>query len=104
MGQFKIFFNKFAENDLEVSKEFYKKQKDGSINKFLVELKRIIKRIEENPFQFPKIEEEARKANLNKFPFAVLFVVKDEIINIFSIFHFSRNPKIWKKEYNLCQK
>ena len=62
-----------------------------------MEVKEIILRIENNPYQFPKIEKEARKASLKRFPFAVLFVVENNLINVFSIFHFSRNPSVWKK-------
>ncbi len=96
MIKFQLFINRFAENDLENSINYYEEQKYGLGNKFLLELKETIKRIEGNPYQFPKIERKARKANLTKFPFAILFVVDGALINVFSIFHLSRNPNIWK--------
>ena len=70
MKKYKLFVNKFAEEDLENSKDFYNNQRQGLVNEFLLELKKVILRIENNPYQFPKIEKEARKASLNKFPFA----------------------------------
>lgn len=96
MKKYKLFVNKFAEDDLENSAEYYNEQQQGLGNEFLLEVKAVILRIEDNPYQFPKIEKEARKASVNRFPFAVFFVVEDDLISVFSIFHFSRNPNIWK--------
>lgn len=96
MSKFQLFINKFAEKDLENSKKYYNEQSEELGTVFLLDLKATIKRIEQNPFQFPKIEKEARKANLDKFPFSVFFVVDNLLISIFSIFHTSRNPKIWE--------
>ncbi|PID89506.1 MAG: plasmid stabilization protein [Bacteroidia bacterium] len=96
MKKYKLFLNKFAEKDLKNSIEYYNEQQQGLDNEFLLEVKAVILRIENNPYQFPKIEKEARKASVNRFPFAVFFVVKEDLISVFSIFHFSRNPNIWK--------
>lgn len=90
MKNYKLFVNKFAEEDLENSTEYYNKQQQGLGNEFLLKVKEVILRIEDNPYQFPKIEKEARQANINRFPFAVFFVVEKNLINVFSIFHFSR--------------
>ena len=96
MKKYKLFVNKFAEKDIENLICFYDKKRIGLGDEFLMKLKEIIIRIEENPYQFPKIEKEARKASLKKFPYAVFFVIKNKLINIFSVFHFSKNPKTWK--------
>lgn len=79
----------------------YDTQQQGLGNIFLYEVKESILRIKNNPYQLPKIEKEARKASLKRFPFAVFFIVKDNLINVFSIFHFSRNPNVWKKRIDL---
>lgn len=97
MNNYSLFINKFAENDLTISISFYEEISNELKKDFLFELKNIFLRIKDNPYQFPIIKKKARKANLSKFPFAVFFIVDNNVINVFSIFHFSRNPKVWKK-------
>jgi len=33
-------------------------------------------------------------AVVKRFPFGVFYFVKNDVINVFAIFHFSRNPQI----------
>jgi len=35
---------------------------------------------------------------VKRFPYGIYFFVTDDIINIFAVFHFSRNPKVLKKK------
>jgi len=44
-----------------------------------------------------------RKALVNRFPFNVLFVVKDAIGFVLGIFHTSRNPKTMKDKYKTME-
>ena len=59
----------------------------------------VILRITENPFQFPKERKYIRKATLSQFPYLVFFYVNDDLINVFAVFHSSRNPIIWRKRF-----
>ncbi len=96
MKKFSLKINPFAEEDLEESFEYYENQQSGLGEEFLVEVKTTLNRITENPKQFPKNKDGARKALTKRFPFAIFFYVKDIVINVFAIFHSSRNPKGWK--------
>ena len=97
MKKYVLFINKFAEKDLENAQNYYNEQKEGLGTEFLMEVKGAVKIIEENPFQFQKVEKEARKANIGRFPYCILYIVNELTINVFSVIHFSRNPEIWKK-------
>lgn len=93
MKKFNLKINPFAELDLEDSFEYYENQKEGLGEEFLSEVKTTLKRITENPDQFPKSSKDVRKALIDRFPFIIFFYVKEAIINVFAIFHCSRNPK-----------
>ena len=97
MKRYKLIINKFAEDDLENSMKYYQERSVGLGTEFMLEVKETLKKIEENPYLFQKIEKEARKANVERFPFAILYIVKDMIINVFSVFHFSRNMETENK-------
>ncbi len=96
MTTYNLIINKFAENDIDVSYKYYEMQRGGLGDDFLVELKSIFEKVSQNPYLFSIIEKNAQKANLTKFPFAVFYIVQNEQITVFSVFHFSRKPEIWK--------
>jgi len=64
MKHYKLLINSFAERDIVSSKHYYDAQKEGLGDEFLLELKRTIKSIENNPYLYPKIIKSARKASL----------------------------------------
>jgi plasmid stabilization system protein ParE len=92
-SQFRLLINPFAESDLHSSIEFYELQKTGLGEDFIYEVETTLKRIESNPNQFYQVKRNFRKALLDKFPFGIFFYLKDDLITVFAIFHFSRNPK-----------
>lgn len=92
-SQFRLIINPFAELDLHSSVEFYELQKTGLGKDFIFEVETTLKRIESNPQQFYQVKRNVRKALVDKFPFGVFFYLKDDLITVFAIFHFSRNPK-----------
>jgi len=40
------------------------------------------------------VHESHRKAQIKRFPYAIYFSVKEEVIYVTGILHFSRDPKI----------
>jgi len=47
----------------------------------------------DNPYLYPKVEGEIRRANLNRFPFSLFYVIDGEVVNVLSCFHQYRDPK-----------
>lgn len=97
--KYKLQIHPFAELDLEDLKNYYDLKNEELGEEFVAEVKKTIKRIEENPYQFPK-EKQARKALVKKFPFIIFFYIKELLIVVFAIFHTSRNPKKLNKRLN----
>jgi len=92
-SNFRLVINPFAELDLHASFEFYELQRDGLGKDFIKEIDSTLKRIQSNPRQFSQHKRNIRKALVEKFPFTVFFYLTGDLINIFAIFHFSRDPK-----------
>jgi toxin ParE1/3/4 len=99
MKTYNLLINPFAELELEEAKDWYNLQQDDLGERFVKEIEKTIIRITENPFQFPKEIKQIRKAIVNDFPYSIFFYVADNLINVFAIFHSSRNPMIWKKRF-----
>ena len=92
--QYEIIVSPEAENELTISKEFYESKQESLGKDFVKEVDKTFDRIAENPEQFPKVKQKrVRKASVNRFPFGIYFAVKDTIIYILAVFHYSRNQK-----------
>jgi len=91
---YEIIISPEAENELNISKEFYDSKQENLGKGFVKEVDNTIDRIAENPEQFLKVKlKQVRKARVNRFPFGIYFAVKDNLINILAVFHYNRNPK-----------
>jgi len=49
--------------------------------------------IPKNPLLYPKVHGEFRRRLLRRFPYAIYFVIKDDQIIVFGIFHCARDPR-----------
>jgi len=97
MSQYRLIINPFAENDINISKNWYDLQKENLGSDFILEVDNTLQNIVENPRQFPRVKGKIRRAVLSRFPFGIYYFIKNDIINVFAVFHFSRNPSIWKQ-------
>ena len=97
MSTFELIINPFAELDLQISQDWYNLQKEGLGKEFTLEVDKVISRIAQNPRQFVKVKLTARMAVVQRFPFGVYYIFHGDIINVFAVFNFSRNPAIWEK-------
>ena len=97
MKRYSLLINPFAENDLRIAVDWYNGQKDGLNRELVNEIDKIIRLIQENPFQFAVIRKKIRMAIIKRFPFGIYYYVGDSSIIVFAVFHYSRNPKVLRK-------
>jgi len=97
MNSYRLIVNSFAEIDMKLAKEWYDLQHLNLGSEFILEVEKVLYRIEKNPKQFPKELNNIRKAVVRRFPFSIYFTVIENRIIVFAVFHNSRNPIIWKK-------
>lgn len=65
--------------------------------RFAKELKRTFERIVANPFAWTELGSGVRRALVRGFPYAVLYAVEAERIEVFAIMHQRRHPDQWKR-------
>lgn len=46
--------------------------------------------------QFPEMEPQVGRAMLSRFPYAVFFLVEEEVLAVFAFLHLHRDPDTWK--------
>jgi len=92
-----LVFRPSAEEDAEEAALWYERQRPGLGSRFPVELGAVLHRIREAPLQFPRVSATVRRAMLGRFPYAVYFVIEEEVIVLLAILHMHRHPDTWKE-------
>jgi len=86
-----------AEVDAEEASDYYSIESPGLDRLFIAEIHRTLARIVVTPLAFPVIfGSEIRSVQVDRFPFSILFSLRKDHVWVFSVFHNSRNPMIWR--------
>ncbi len=90
------FFHEDAENELNDAIQYYEECQAGLGLRFSTEVFNTIKRICAFPKAWALIDTKTRRCLTNKFPFGVLYRIKNDDIHIMAIMHLHRKPGYWK--------
>jgi hypothetical protein len=91
-----LIFMPAARVEVIEAREWYNKQVAGLGARFLDEVDHQAGRITANPFQFPIMLADVRRARLRRFPHGLFFRALDDAIYVLACFHPSRDPLIWQ--------
>jgi plasmid stabilization system protein ParE len=75
----------------------YEREREGLGFRFEARVNTVFARLLENPFQFPIIEEDVRRALVRDFPYGVFFVTDADLITVLAVLHLRRHPDTWKR-------
>ena len=75
---------------------FYEERQAGLGKRFLNSLTDSINRIRRNPNLYRKVNSQARKCRLLRFPYGIIFRNKEEYVEIVAVMHLRRRPGYWK--------
>jgi plasmid stabilization system protein ParE len=84
-----------AKADIDSAFDWYELQTVGLGADFLEALNICLTQIQQNPFLYPIVHRETRRAVLRRFPYSVLYLVTDNSIIVIGCFHARRNPATW---------
>lgn len=86
-----------AQEDLDYAFHWYEDQESGLGKEFIRCVDAKIADLNRHPLHYPVVQSErVRRALINRFPFSVYFVNKENLITIFAILHQKRRPESWK--------
>jgi toxin ParE1/3/4 len=86
-----------AEEDIEFAAFWYELHRNGLGSEFILAIDAELNSIQRTPAMYPKIYKDYRRAIINRFPYGIFYIIKDDTINILAVIHLSRNPKTFKK-------
>lgn len=92
----KIDFLAPAEAEFVDAIVYYNMQSEGLGFEFAAEVKRTLERIIQYPEAWFNLSKRTRRCRTNRFPYGVIYQVREETLLIIGVMHLSRNPQTWK--------
>jgi plasmid stabilization system protein ParE len=102
MQSYKIRISIDAISDIQEATDWYNNQVPKLGTRFRETTKKQINLLKKGALNHGVRYGNVRCALIEKFPFLIHFTVdeKSQIVEVFAVFHTSRNPKIWNKRVN----
>ena len=91
-----IRFTPEADAELTEAREWYSHQRKDLDLEFMQCLDDALSRIVDNPYVFPVVHRDLRRAVVRRFPFAVFYELISDEIQVIAVFHSRRDPEMWK--------
>ena len=85
-----------AKSELTDATSYHNMQSEGLGYEFAAEAKRTLERIVQYPDAWFKLSKRTRRCRTNRFPYAVIYQVRQDSLIIVAIMHLSREPETWK--------
>ena len=85
-----------ARIELRHSTLYYESFNPGLSARFRESIKASIALAIESPLRFPRIEDNVRRVLVPVFPYAALYSIEENGINILAVMHCARKPGYWK--------
>jgi plasmid stabilization system protein ParE len=89
-------FSPRALDDVLTAADWYDSQRSGLGDLFLLSVEACLSRIERLPSSFPESVAGVRSALVRRFPYAVLFRIGAERIEVLAVWHDRRDPAGWR--------
>lgn len=91
-----VFFTPAAQAEVIEAQDWYDGEAAGLGARFRGEVDFVVQRLGANPFQFPVVLADVRRARLRKFPYGLFFRILDEAVFVIACFHSRRDPRQWQ--------
>ncbi|MDO9227698.1 MAG: type II toxin-antitoxin system RelE/ParE family toxin [Pseudomonadota bacterium] len=92
----KVVFRRQARAEFDAAADWYEQERAGLSAEFHNAIDRVLERIASQPAQFPKIQDDIRRAVDMRFPYCVYFRVRGQVAVVLAVLHSARNPAIWR--------
>jgi toxin ParE1/3/4 len=91
-----IIFQPEARAEFDEAYDWYEGQRPGLGEIFAEHVQRVLDRIAAMPRMHAPVLGDVRKAVVARFPYCVYYREEPACVRVLSVFHTSRDPKIWQ--------
>ncbi|MBO6524988.1 MAG: type II toxin-antitoxin system RelE/ParE family toxin [Balneolaceae bacterium] len=89
-------FHSEAKIEFFETAEYYEEQVVGLGDDFIDEVEKVLDVIEQYPMLGTKITADERRFLVSRFPYGIIYSVKEDLITIFAVMDLRRKPGYWK--------
>jgi plasmid stabilization system protein ParE len=86
-----------ARDDIAAAAAWYESRRPGLGSAFLTRIDELLRRVSEQPFQFPEVHATVRRGLTRRFPYAVYFSLAESRADVLAVIHLHRHPESWKR-------
>ena len=91
-----VIFHQLAESELNEASVYYAQARPGLGDAFVAEVQRAVDALAASPLAGTEVESGVRWWLVRRFPYSVLYRVRDDHIRILAIAHQKRRPFYWR--------
>jgi hypothetical protein len=89
-------FHPDAEIEFKDAIEYYEGCQDRLGYEFALEVYETVNRVIANPSAWQLMNENMRRSLVNRFPFGIIYVIRNKEILILAVMHLHRKPNYWE--------
>lgn len=86
-----------AKQELINAIDFYNEKNPHSGYKLLIDFEKTVERIIQNPEAWHPLTKNTRRCLLSKYPYGIIYQIREHIIYIVVFMNMKRKPDYWKK-------
>ncbi len=92
----KLDFLQTADDEFAETIAYYNLQSEGLGLEFAAEVKRALGRVLQYPTAWTQLSARIRRCRLNRFPYALLYQIRSDVILVVAVQNLHRHPDSWK--------
>ena len=85
-----------AQAELAEATAYYNSQESDLGSQFVEEVRRTLERILQFPQAWSPVSKRTRRCRTNKFPYGIIYQVRNDVLLIIAVMHLHREPETWK--------
>jgi plasmid stabilization system protein ParE len=89
----RIFYAPEIADDLAAARDWYESRSSGLGEDFLLMAYAAFSELSEFPEQYAEIYRHYRRALLRRFPYSVYYLIAQDTVTVYGVFHSSRDPQ-----------
>ena len=92
----RYWFHAEARRELLESTRYYESELSGLGHRFLAAITEAIHQIQGHPCMFREIGDSWRQCRVARFPFGIIYRIRNQRIEIIAVMHLHRRPGYWQ--------
>ena len=90
-------FHPQAKQELRNAVKYYESKHNGLGKRFLIYFRESVFKIQSFPQMYHEVEKNIRQCCLSRFPYGIIYRLKNNQIQIIAVMHLYRKPGYWKE-------